>query len=215
MIGKMVEPYLDELVEAYPAMAGQRDNLRRASDLLIKSFTTGNKMLVCGNGGSAADADHIVGELMKSFVLPRETSPELRSALLAQDIELGERIAASLQGALPAISLTQHTALTSAFSNDVDPEMVFAQQVLGYGVRGDVFLGLTTSGNSHNVLYGALTARALGLEVIGMTGASGGSLASYCDVLIAVPETETYKAQELHLPVYHTLCRILERVFFG
>lgn len=211
----VVEPYLDRLVHSYPNLAGMKESVRKAAGLLVSAFAGGGKLLICGNGGSAADADHIVGELMKSFVLPRHLDQGRRASLVTQDEIGGAKLAERLQGALPAIALTQHTALATAFSNDVDPELVFAQQVLGYGRKGDVFWGLSTSGNSRNVLYAAMTARAAGIPVIGMTGKDGGALASRCDVLIAVPELETYKVQELHLPIYHTLSLIVERVFFG
>jgi len=162
--------------------------------------------LACGNGGSAADADHIVGELMKGFFLKREIPEEEKEAI-------GE-MGAYLQGALPAIALTGHSALSTAFLNDVHPEMVFAQQVYGYGKPGDVLIALTTSGNSVNVLHAADVARAKGMKVIGMTGRDGGKLKSKCDCCIIVPANVTADIQEYHLPIYHTLCAMLEDHFF-
>jgi D-sedoheptulose 7-phosphate isomerase len=172
-------------------------------------------MLVSGNGGSAADADHIVGELMKGFLIPRRISDELGGKLIEIAGDDGRKISEKLQNALPTISLTNHNSLNTAFSNDVDGDMCFAQQTLGYGVKGDVFLGISTSGNSKNVLYAAIVAKAIDLKVIALTGVGGGRLAQIADVTIAVDEKETYKVQELHLPVYHCLCMMLEQRFFG
>jgi D-sedoheptulose 7-phosphate isomerase len=208
---RWIETYRDELTGRYPALAPKGGEFFSAALLLVEAYRRGNKLLVCGNGGSAADADHIVGELMKSFVVKRSLPEELRNKLLGADPEWGPRLAGSLQPGYPAIALTQHTALISAYANDADPALAFAQQVLGYGREGDVFLGISTSGNSPNVLAGAIAAGALGLQVIGLTGAGGGKLRSYCDVCIDVPEKETYKAQELHLPVYHCLCLAVEK----
>ena len=206
--------HVDELVLRYPALLALAPKIIAACALLVEAFAAGRKVLVCGNGGSAADADHIVGELMKGFVLKRELPPELRSKLVAQDAEMGGRLALSLQRGLPAISLTQHTALSTAFANDADSALAFAQQLLGYGVAGDVFWGISTSGNARNVLHAAVTARALGIKVLGMTGQGGGALAKFCDVCLSVPERETYKVQELHLPVYHAICLAVEATFF-
>ena len=179
-----------------------------------EAYRNGRKLLVCGNGGSASDSEHIVGELMKEFKLKRKIFSEQASALKAIDPELGQVLADNLQGALPAISLTGHPSLQTAYMNDAVPELVFAQQVNGYGKSGDIFLGISTSGNSKNVLYAAVNARALGLKVIGLTGAKENKLMKYADVCIRVPETETYKIQEFHLPVYHCLCLMLEQHFF-
>jgi D-sedoheptulose 7-phosphate isomerase len=208
---RWIETHRDELLERYPALKPRGDAFCRAAALLVEAYRRGNKLLVCGNGGSAADADHIVGELMKSFVIKRPLPEELRDKLLRTDPELGRRMADALQVGYPAIALAQHSALVSAYANDADPVLVYAQQVLGYGKEGDVFLGISTSGNSKNVLAAAIAARALGLGVIGLTGAGGGKLRSWCDVCIDVPETETYKVQELHLPVYHGLCLAVEK----
>ena len=207
--------HVDELVLRHPALFALAPEIRAACALLIEAFASGHKVLVCGNGGSAADADHIVGELMKGFVLKRELPPELRGRLVAQDAEMGGRLALSLQGALPAIALTQHPSLSTAYANDVDSALAFSQQLLGYAVAGDVFWGISTSGNAKNVLHAAVTARALGLKVLGLTGQGGGALTKSCDICLAVPERETYKVQELHLPVYHAICLTLEATFFS
>jgi D-sedoheptulose 7-phosphate isomerase len=207
--------HLRILVSRYPALAPLNGEIRRGCELLIDAFEAGRKLLVCGNGGSAADADHIVGELMKGFVLRRAVAPVLCEKLIAQDAEMGARMAKSLQQGLPAIALTQASALLSAFANDVDPALVYAQQVLGLGAAGDVFWGISTSGNAKNVLHAAVAARALGLKVLGMTGEGGGMLAKFCDVCIAAPERETYKVQELHLPIYHTICLAVEAALFS
>jgi D-sedoheptulose 7-phosphate isomerase len=205
---------VEELLSRRPALAPLRAHILGACELLIGCFEAGGKLLVCGNGGSAADADHIVGELMKGFVLARPLGPGLRDKFIAADPAIGPRLAESLQRGLPALALTQHPALSSAFANDVDPELVFAQQLLGYGAAGDVFWGISTSGDSKNVVSAAVVARALGLKVLGLTGEGGGELARFCDILLAVPERETWKAQELHQSVYHAICLAVEAAFF-
>ena len=170
---------------------------------------------MAGNGGSASDAEHIVGELMKGFVKQRKVSEEYAQRLIDADAELGKELADKLQGALPAIALVDHVALSTAYLNDVDPMLGFAQQVNGYGKAEDVFLGISTSGNSQNILYACAAARAKGMKIIGLTGRDGGKLKEAADVAIVVPETETFKIQELHLPVYHALCLMLEESFFA
>ncbi len=178
------------------------------------SYEKGGKLLVAGNGGSAADAEHIVGELMKGFKLPRKTSDDFAERLVEVDAELGQVLSQNLQGALPAIALDGHPALSTAYMNDCEPLLCFAQQVNGYGTLNDVFLGISTSGNSKNVLYAAVTAKAKGMKVIGLTGQKDSALRQMSDVCIQVPQTETYMIQELHLPVYHCLCLMLEERFF-
>lgn len=211
----MMEKQLNTLIERYPKLIVCREDIKKAYELLETAFYNGRKLLVCGNGGSASDSEHIVGELMKEFKLKRKVYSDHAAALKEIDFELGQVLADNLQGALPAISLTGHSSLQTAFMNDAMPELVFAQQVNGYGKPGDVFLGISTSGNSENVLYAAVNAKAKGLKVIGLTGAKENKLMKYTDVCIRVPETETYKIQELHLPVYHYLCLMLEEHFFG
>lgn len=207
--------YLEELTKRYETLKPIEQDIKKAYVLLRETFENGGKLLIAGNGGSCADAEHIVGELMKGFVKKRPVSAEFANALLYADAIRGKALAEKLQQGLPAIALTGHTGLSTAFSNDVDPEMVFAQQVLGYGNKGDVFLGLTTSGNSANVLYAVAAAKAKGMKVIGLTGRDGGELSRSSNVSLVVPEQETYKIQELHLPVYHTLCLMLEEYFFA
>ncbi len=207
--------HVELLTERYPSLASCKNDIIKAYELLEASYAAGRKLLVCGNGGSASDSEHIVGELMKEFKLKRKVYSDHAVALMEIDPELGRVLAENLQGALPAISLTGHSSLQTAFMNDAVPELVFAQQVNGYGKPGDVFLGISTSGNSKNVLYAAVNAKAKGLKVIGLTGAKENRLMMFADVCIRVPETETYKIQELHLPVYHCLCLMLEEKFFA
>ena len=214
-MGSKCEEHLNHLIDRYPKLMECRDDLLAAYELLETAYSNGRKLLVCGNGGSASDSEHIVGELMKEFKLKRKVYRDQAVALTEIDPELGQVLADNLQGALPAISLTGHSSLQTAFMNDAVPELVFAQQVNGYGKPGDVFLGISTSGNSKNVLYAAVNAKAKGLKVIGLTGSRENKLMKYADVCIRVPETETYKIQELHLPVYHCLCLMLEDHFFG
>lgn len=211
----MTEDHLDRLIDRYPKLIVCKEDIWRTYQILEAAYASGRKLLVSGNGGSASDSEHIVGELMKEFKLKRKVYGKQAAAMMGIDAELGQTLADNLQGALPAISLTGHSALQTAFMNDAEPELVFAQQVNGYGKPGDVYLGISTSGNSKNVLYAAVTAKARGLKVIGLTGARENKLMKYADVCIRVPETETYKIQELHLPVYHCLCLMLEERFFG
>ena len=207
--------HLDDLIKRYPKLEVCRKEIENAYIILETAYSNGRKLLVSGNGGSASDSEHIVGELMKEFKLKRKVYQEQAEEMRKISSELGEVLAENLQGALPAISLTGHSSLTTAFMNDSEPELIFAQQVNGYGKPGDVYLGISTSGNSKNVLYAAVTAKSKGLMVIGLTGQRENRLMKYADVCIRVPETETYKIQELHLPVYHCLCMMLEDKFFG
>lgn len=205
---------LEDLIKRYPGLAVCRDDIARGYAILVNAYEGMGKLLVAGNGGSAADSEHIVGELMKGFVFKRRLDPDMQQSLCDVDSERGALLASELQGTLPAIALTGHPGLTTAYSNDVNPFLGFAQQVYGYGQKGDVFLGITTSGNSENILYAATVARAKGMKVIALTGRDGGQVKDLADVSIIVPEEETYKIQELHLPVYHALCLMLETVFF-
>jgi len=207
--------HLETLLQKNPCLAPCGPAIRAAFGLLAGSFRAGGKLLVCGNGGSAADSDHIVGELMKGFMLPRRLPAELQARLRAVDPECGGLLAETLQQGLPAISLAGHPALSTAFANDADADLVFAQQVCGYGKAGDVLLGLSTSGNARNVYCAMVAAKALGLRVVGLTGPAGGKVKSMCDVCIAVSGADTPAVQENHLPVYHTLCMMLETEFFG
>lgn len=210
-----LEIHLNHLIDRYPKLIVCRKDIVKAYEMMEAAYNSGRKLLVSGNGGSASDSEHIVGELMKEFKLKRKVFGEQAEALKSIDPELGQVLAENLQGALPAISLTGHSSLTTAFMNDSMPELVFAQQVNGYGKPGDIYLGISTSGNSKNVLYAAVNAKSKGLKVIGLTGSKENKLMKYADVCIMVPETETYKIQELHLPVYHCLCLMLEDKFFG
>ena len=207
--------HIDTLINRYPNLIVCKDSVIKAYEILEESYSKGGKLLVCGNGGSASDSEHIVGELMKEFKLKRKVYAAQAEIMKTIDLELGTTLAEHLQGALPAITLTAHSSLITAFMNDSEPVLVFAQQVNGYGNPEDVFMGISTSGNSANVLYAAITAKARGLKVIGLTGAKENRLMKFADVCICVPETQTYKIQELHLPVYHCLCLMLEDKFFG
>lgn len=202
--------HIDLLVERYASLESARNDIVAAYLLLEESYENGGKLLVAGNGGSAADAEHIVGELMKGFKLPRKPEADFAEKLVEENQELGSVLAENLQGALPAIALDGHPALSTAYMNDCEPLLCFAQQVNGYGKSGDVFLGISTSGNSKNVLYAATTAHAKGMKVIGLTGAKDSKLKDMSDVCIKAPQTETYMIQELHLPIYHCLCLMLE-----
>lgn len=207
--------YIDLLILRYPQLIVAKDCIVEAYQILEESYTNDGKLLVAGNGGSAADAEHIVGELMKGFVNHRKLEAEYSDALITVNKELGRVLSENLQGALPAIALDGHLALTTAYLNDCEPLLCFAQQVNGYGRKSDVFLGISTSGNSRNILYAATVAKAKGMKVIGLTGEKDSKLSEISDTCIQVPETETYKIQELHLPVYHCLCLMLEDTFFG
>lgn len=215
MLESRLMKHIDLLMERYPILESAKEDIIAAYLLMEKSFANGGKLLVAGNGGSAADAEHIVGELMKGFKMARKPKPDFVEILVAVDKELGVVLSENLQGALPAIALDGHPSLSTAYMNDCEPLLCFAQQVNGYGNPGDVFLGISTSGNSKNVLYAATTARAKGLKVIGLTGAKDSKLSQMSDVCIRAPHTETYMIQELHLPIYHCLCLMLEERFFG
>lgn len=212
---KNVRKHIEQLIMRYPCLENIKDDIFKAYVILSMAYIKGGKLLVAGNGGSASDAEHIVGELMKGFRLPRKLKSEFQEKLLKTDLELGVILAENLQGALPAIALDGHPALTTAYMNDCEPSLCFAQQVNGYGNEGDVFLGISTSGNSNNILFAAVTAHAKGMKVIGLTGAKESRLQQVSDVCIQVPQTETYMVQELHLPIYHCLCLMLEERFFG
>lgn len=209
-----VKRHLEQLIERYPQLYPCKCDMINAYELIRDSYEHSGKLLIAGNGGSAADSEHIVGELMKSFVLPRKLSKEFQDALVGIDNEMGTVLGKNLQSSLPAIALDGHVSLTTAYMNDCEPLLCFAQQVNGFGISGDVFVGISTSGNSKNVLYAAVVAKAKGLKIIGLTGVKENTLMKYADVCIRVPETETYKIQELHLPVYHCLCLMIESYFF-
>ena len=205
---------MKELITRYPALSNCSDAIEKAKNILIAAFGSGNKLLICGNGGSCADSDHIVGELMKGFLLRRPVSEKFRLEAEKMFPDNAKYICENLQGALPAIALTAHSGLISAFANDVAADMIYAQQVLGYGKPGDVFLGISTSGNSANVVNAAKVAKLQGLKIIALAGKKQCFLDEIADVVIHAPETETFKVQELHLPIYHYLCAECEREFF-
>ena len=206
--------YIAQLIERYPVLASVENEIRTAYQVLERAYTNHKKLLVGGNGGSCADAEHIVGELMKGFVKKREIPKKMQERLLGLDQELGKHLANGLQSSLRAIAITGHAGFSTAYANDVDPEMTYAQQVNGYGDEGDVLLAISTSGNAKNLIYAALTARAKDMPVILLSGKDGGKLRAIADVSIVVPNQETYQIQELHLPIYHALCLQLEDKFF-
>lgn len=210
-----LEKHIDLLIERYPILAECRQPLIDAYLIMEEAYEGDHKLLIAGNGGSAADSEHIAGELMKRFKTPRPVTPEMAEKLKSIDPVRGADLAKNLERGLMAIPLVAHEALSTAYINDVDGLGVFAQQLFGFGRSGDVFLGISTSGNSKNVMSATVVARALGIKVIGLTGAKGGELAQVADVAVKVPETETYMIQELHLPVYHCWCLMLEDKFFG
>jgi D-sedoheptulose 7-phosphate isomerase len=206
---------IEQLMAKYPELKACVSDIQSAFDILRACYHDGGKVLTCGNGGSAADAEHIVGELMKGYLLKRAIPESVHAKLLSTSPQAAEYLAGRLQGALPAISLVSQTSLMSAIANDTAADMVFAQQVYGYGREGDTLIGLSTSGNSHNVNYAVQVAHALGLHTIALTGPTGGVLRSLCEVCICVPGENTPAVQERHLPIFHTLCAMLEEEFFA
>lgn len=210
-----LEKHIDLLIERYPRLTSVRQEIIDAYLLMEESYENGGKLLIAGNGGSAADSEHIVGELMKRFKILRPVSKEYAEKLKEVDPVRGAELTKDLECSLMAIPLVAHEALTTAYINDVDGLGVFAQQLFGYGRKGDVFLGISTSGNSKNIMNATVVARASGIKVVGLTGAKGGELATVADVAVKAPETETYMIQELHLPIYHCWCLMLEDHFFG
>lgn len=205
---------IDSLLQRYPALQPIRQSLWESCQMLFACYADGHKVLVAGNGGSAADAEHIVGELMKGFDRDRKLETSFVQKLVSTDPVRGKELAQTLQKALPILSLMGHPAFQSAYLNDLDGRMALAQQVLGYGNSGDVFWGISTSGNAQNILYAAVTAKAKGMPVLALTGKAGGDLAGLADISIQVPDEYTPFVQELHLPIYHCICHILEDAFF-
>jgi len=215
MLEANIQKHIDLLVQRYPVLDACKEDVEKAYRILEECYTHDGKLLIAGNGGSAADSEHIAGELMKRFKTPRPVPADFAEKLQEVDSVRGPELAKNLERGLMAIPLVAHEALSTAYINDVDGLGVFAQQLYGFGRPGDVFLGISTSGNSKNVTSATVVARALGLKVIGLTGAKGGELANVADVAIRVPETETFKIQELHLPIYHALCLMLEDKFYA
>lgn len=205
---------IDLLTERYPALEVCKDAIGAACEAIIECYRRGGKLLLCGNGGSASDCEHIVGELMKGFLRRRPLCKGMKEEMKKLSPELDDRLLSSLQAGLPAISLPHISALNSAFCNDVDPEYIYAQSTLALGKSGDVLIAISTSGNAKNVLAAARVARGLGITVISLTGRQGGLLKPAADIPICVPEDETYKIQELHLPVYHAICAAVEDEFY-
>ncbi len=210
-----LQKHIHLLIERYPRLEACLKDIMAAYDIMEDAYTAKHKLLIAGNGGSAADSEHIAGELMKRFKIPRRIDPLLAEKLAAADPVRGPQLARNLEQGLMAVPLVAHEALTTAYMNDVDSSGVFAQQLLGFGRPGDVFLGISTSGNSQNIMNAVAVAKALDIKVIGLTGADGGELGACADIAVKVPETETYMIQELHLPVYHCWCLMLEEWFFG
>ena len=205
---------IKDLIERYPILSLCEKEIRLASDVLKKCYENDGKLLVCGNGGSCADSDHICGELLKSFVKRRTPESKFLNELSRIDSNASEYLKDKLQGSLPVISLCNQTAIMTATLNDVDGNIIFAQQVMGYGKKEDVFLGISTSGNSKDIIYASVVAKAKGLKTIGLLGKNGGRLKELCDISIVVPENETFKIQELHLPIYHAICIDVEEYFW-
>ena len=205
---------IQELITRYPVLSVCRNDIQAAIDTIIHCYEHGGKVLLCGNGGSCADSDHIVGELMKGFLKKRPLSDAQKAAMKARSATLNDSLLNALQCGLPAISLPSLTALNTAFCNDADPELIYAQAVLALAKPGDVLIAISTSGNAKNVFAAVQVAKGLGVTVIGLTGNTGGKLKQYADIAVCVPETETFKIQELHLPVYHTVCAAVEAHFF-
>ena len=206
---------IKNLIDRYPTLALCESDIENATNTIINCYENGGKLLIAGNGGSSADADHIVGELMKGFMKKRKLTDGQKAKMKENCQDISEETLAKLQNALPAISLSSFSALNTAFSNDVDADLVFAQGVFGLGKANDVLIANSTSGNSKNVVEAAKVSKAIGMKVIALTGKSGGVLKNLADMTIAVPESETYKVQELHLPVYHSICAKIESHFFG
>lgn len=206
---------LHEMLNRYSQLAHLNEHIKKAAETIIETYKKSGKVLVCGNGGSCSDADHIVGELMKNFECNRPLAKPLQDKLTELSPETGKMLAEKLQQGLPAISLTVHQSLITAIANDISGEVIYAQQVVGWGNPGDVLIGLSTSGNSQNVIDAMIVAKAKGLTTIGITGETGGKMKEWSDILINVPERRTAYVQELHLPVYHAICMLVETEIFG
>jgi len=210
---ELTQQRIKDLLSRYPLLSVNEASISAAVESIITSYKKGGKILVCGNGGSASDALHIVGELQKNFAINRELTEECKAKL--SKCQHAEYLMANLEMGIPAISLVSETSLMTAFANDTAPDLTFAQEVFGQGKAGDIFLGISTSGNSANVIYATEVAKVLDITTIGLTGKTGGKLKDFADILINVPETETYKIQELHLPIYHAICLAVEAEFFS
>lgn len=206
--------YIKQLIERYPILSENEKDIRKACEVIINCYEQGGKLLICGNGGSCADAEHIAGELMKGFLKKRPLSDEQKNEMISAVPELENIGLDKLQQGLPTFTLNSGAALTTAFANDCDPDLIYAQQVLAMGKKGDVFLGISTSGNAKNVFSAAAVAKSMGIITLALSGRDGGKLSTLCDVSIVVKEDETFMIQELHLPVYHAICATVEEHFF-
>ncbi|HOP10603.1 MAG TPA: SIS domain-containing protein [Oscillospiraceae bacterium] len=205
---------IQDLIKRHPQLLYCAEDIDAAARELKTCFVGSGRVYVCGNGGSAADSTHIVGELVKGFLSKRPLDDTMKCRLAAADSELGEKLGEKLQGGLPAHDLCENLSLSTAVANDIDPDMIYAQELIAYGRAGDILIAISTSGNAKNTAYAAVTAHALGMTVIGLTGEGGGKLKEHSDLCIRVPEKETYKVQELHLPIYHFLCAKVEEELF-
>lgn len=207
---------MEELLTRYPVLAVCEETLAEALALMLETYEKGGKIMVCGNGGSCADAQHIVGELMKGFLLRRPMTEEQKTAFeAALGKEDAEIFASRMQRGIPAMALDGATGLLTAYANDVDADYIYAQQVFACGQKNDLLIGISTSGNSKNVVNAMKAAKAMGIRTIALTGAKESKSSALASVAIRVPETETFKVQELHLPVYHYLCAEMEESVFG
>ncbi len=213
----MMEYNVNDLIKRYPVLESCKESILEAYKILEKSYESGHKLLIAGNGGSCSDSEHIVGELMKGFISKRPLNDDIKKKMCDIDPQIGKELGDKLQAGLPAIALDNHQALNTAFTNDVENGglLAYAQQVMGYGNEGDVFLAITTSGNSKNIINACVAAKAKGMKIIGLTGKNGGLLKNIADVTIIAPSNETFMIQELHLPIYHCLCLMLENHFFN
>ena len=207
--------HLQQLIIRYPCLKTIANDIFNSFEIIKDSFSNGCKLLIAGNGGSASDAEHISGELMKNFVIKRKLPISIKNDISKFNPDIANYLIPRLQPGLPVISLSNHSSINTACINDIDGDIIFAQQLFCYGKEGDVFFGISTSGNSKNVLYAAAVAKCKKITTIALTGNDGGRLKSFSDISIIVPETETYKIQELHLPIYHCLCLMLEEHFYG
>lgn len=201
--------------EIHPDLLFMKEPVSEVCEALLKIFQNGGKVLICGNGGSCADGDHIVGELMKGFLLKRPLDAKSKARFSQLYNEEGNSIAEKLQCGLPAISLNAHASLISAFGNDVDPNLIYAQQVMGYARKGDAVIGISTSGNANNVAYALMTAKVMGAASLALTGRDGGKIAKIADYSLIAPEQETYRIQEVHIALYHLLCAYIESEMFS
>lgn len=210
-----VAKIIDNLIERYPSLDICKKDILQSVEMLINCYQNKNKLLICGNGGSASDSQHIAGELMKSFRLKRKIPIEIQEQIEDKFPQSSQYYIENLEEPLTAISLVGETSLITAYSNDKAPDLIFAQQVYGLSNAGDILLAISTSGNSKNVLYACEIAQIKGMKIIGLTGQSGGKMNNICDIIIKTPEIETYKIQEYHLPIYHAICLAIEEEFFG